>query len=720
MLIVMEYSTDEGAMEVTDKSSEHLTPEMVASLPLPGTTIPQKIRFSPDGKCVLYLLGDTENLALSLWKYDIAMDYHEKIAGPQSGSAWNLDEELRRERTRMIWEGITDYQVAECRGRQVILIPQGDKLFVLKGANSPQELAGVLSAQNPLLLTDGRVVYVKQGELWRTDIDGSSPIQLTHGGAPEVTRGIAEYAAQEELGRTTGFWVSAQGTWLAFEEVDDRHVPEFPLVHWERDLAMVEPHRYPFVGEPNAKTRLGLVSMDGGPIRWLDFGEEEQYIARVIWRNDRELAVMLLSRDNKRLRWVLYDVLKNVYAPLFEERSPLWVNVGDDTRFLDTGEILTSSEASGFRHLWIYDQDTPGGRQITHGEYEVQRLLAVDEPHRLAYVAATKETPLEVHIYRVGLDDGQMTRLSNEPGVHHAVISPDFNLWVDQSGSLQYSPQTRLMTMTGDIEAILHGENRLTPENLGLKAPELVTVAADDGITLYGAVYPAKTDVRPVPAIVNVYGGTHAQMVLNSWNLTIDLQAQLLSQKGYLVFKLDNRGSYHRGKQFEGYVYRRFATVEVQDQVTGVHWLVENRHVDPHRIGIYGWSYGGYMSLMALLKAPDIFRVAVAGAPVTDFRFYDTAYTERYMETPQNNPQGYHEASVLSYVDQLQGDLLIIHGLLDENVHFRNSVRLIQALNQVGKSADLVLLPESRHAVRGFHNVLTVIRRRTEYFLNHL
>lgn len=705
---------------MAEKPFEHLTPEMVASLPLPGTTIPQKIRFSPHGDSVLYLLGGTDTLALTLWKYDVAAGYHQKIAGPQSGGVWNLDEELRRERTRMIWEGITDYQVAECRGRLVILIPQGDKLFVQEGSSSPRELVGLSSAQNPLLLRDGRVVYVSQGELWRGGIDDSPPVQLTDGGSPEVTRGIAEYAAQEELGRSTGFWVSSQGTWLAFEEVDNRNVPEFPLVHWERDPALVETHRYPFVGQHNARTRLGLVSMDGGPIRWLDLGGEEQYIARVIWKSDYELAVMLLSRDNKLLRWVQYDVLKNVYSPLFEEHSSLWVNVGDDTRFLDTGEILTSSETSGYRHLWMYDRDTPDGRQITHGEYEVQRLLGVDEAHRVAYVTATKEGPLEVHVYRVGLDEGHMTRMSTEPGVHNAVMSPCFNLWVDQSGSLQYSPQTRLMTMEGDVSAILHGETRVTPGDLGLKVPELVTIPADDGTTLYGALYQAEDDARRIPAIVNVYGGTHAQMVLNAWNLTIDLQAQLLSQQGYLVFKLDNRGSYHRGKQFEGHVYRRFATVEVQDQVTGVHWLIENRQADPDRIGIYGWSYGGYMSLMALAKAPGVFRVAVAGAPVTDFRFYDTAYTERYMETPETNPQGYRKASVLSYVDQMQGDLMIIHGLLDENVHFRNTVRLIQALNQVGKTADLVLLPESRHAVRGFHNVLTVVRSRTQYFLNHL
>ncbi len=705
---------------MTEKSLAHLTPEMVASLPLPGTTIPQNIRFSPDGQSVLYLLGGTETLALSLWKYDVAAGYHQKIAGPQSGSVWNLDEELRRERTRMIWEGITDYQVAECRGRLVILIPHGDKLFVKEGSDSLRELVSPSSVQNPLLLSDGRVVYVSQGELWRGDIDGSPPLQVTHGGAPEVTRGIAEYAAQEELGRSTGFWVSSQGTWLAFEEVDDRQVPEFPLVHWEWDPAVVETHRYPFVGQNNAKTRLGLVSMDGGPIRWLDLGGIEQYIARVIWKNDHELAVMLLSRDNKLLRWVLYDVLKNTYSPLFEERSSLWVNVGDDTRFLDTEEVLTSSEASGFRHLWIFGRDEPDGRQITYGEYEVQRLLGVDEPNRMAYVTATKESPLEVHVYRVGLDDGHMIRLSTEPGVHNAVMSPRFNWWVDQSGSLQYSPQTRLMTMAGDVSAILHGENRLTPGDLGLKLPELVTITADDGTTLYGALYAAENDARRTPAIVNVYGGTHAQMVLNAWNLTIDLQAQLLSQKGYLVFKLDNRGSYHRGKQFEGHVYRRFATVEVQDQVTGVNWLIENRQADPMRIGIYGWSYGGYMSLMALAKAAGVFRVAVAGAPVTDFRFYDTAYTERYMDTPETNPEGYREASVLSHVNQLQGKLLIIHGLLDENVHFRNTVRLIQALNQVGKSADLVLLPESRHAVRGFHNVLSVVRSRTQYFLSHL
>lgn len=699
----------------------NLTPELAARLPLPGTVVPQQIRYVPDGKSVMYLYSGSDTMALSLWRYDIETNSHHLVVGPTSENSMSANEELLRERTRMIWEGITSYQIAEHALKTTVLIPQGGKLFVQRDTDPVQEIPGVRDVMDPYILPDGsRVVYVYQDEVWTADTLTGQARQLTEGAVSGVSHGLAEYAAQEELDRTHGFWVSPDQQMVAFEEVDTRQIPDFPIVHWETATSFVESHRYPFAGCPNAQVRLGVVSIEGGDLLWLDLGSQEQYLARVVWTRDNNLAVMLLSRDHQRLVWRLYDAKTGDSRDLFEEVSSIWVNVGDDTRFLDSGDILTSSEASGFRHLWQFSGADGGGRQITQGPFEIQRLLAVDQAHNQAYVTATRETPLEVHIYQVNLNSGDMVRISREEGIHHAVISPQFDSWIDQSSSCRLSPQTRLMSMDGEIRTIVHGHHRITPEELGLSAPDLVRLTAEDGTLLYGAVYPTKTDNSPVPAIISVYGGTHAQLVVNAWGLTVDLQAQLLSQNGYLVFKMDNRGSYHRGKQFEGAIHKRFGTVELQDQLTGVQWLVKHHEVDPNRIGIYGWSYGGYMTLMAMFKAPEIFRVGVAGAPVTDFRFYDTAYTERYMQTPETNPKGYAEGSTINYVDRLQGHLMVIHGLLDENVHFRNTVQLIDALNKAGKSLELVMLPESRHAVRGFHNVLTVIRRRTQFFLENL
>ncbi len=704
------------------KRFEHLTPELAATLPLPGSAAPQQMRFAPDGRALFYLLSDGDGMALSLWRYDIATKTVTRIAGPQSEGEWSADEELRRERTRMVWEGITSYEVVGTGDDETILIPQAGKLFIKRGSGLLREIPGVYDAIDPALFPEdpSRVAYVFEDEVWVADTRTGEARAVTNGAQLGVSHGLSEYAAQEELGRAEGYWVSPNSQYIAFEEADVRHIPEYPIVHWEADQAFVETHRYPLVGQPNARVRLGVVATaDDGVVRWFELGEEDQYLARVAWTPANQLAVMLLSRDHHHLQWRLYDVATGTYRVLFEEESPLWVNVGDDTRFLASGDVLTTSEASGYRHLWWYTQDGRG-RPITQGDFEIQRLLAYDAEGRTAYVTATKETPIEVHVYQVNVDTGVMVRISEEPGVHQAVVSPDFRYWADQSGSSLLSPQTRLVSLTSENSEVLHGHERIRPADLGLASPEFVTLTLEDGTRLYGAIYEPLPRHEKVPAIIAVYGGTHAQTVVNAWGMTVDLQAQLLRQKGFLVFKLDNRGSYHRGKDFEGALYRRFSTVEVEDQVAGVHWLVQNRRVDPTRVGIYGWSYGGYMTLMALLKASDLFKVGVAGAPVTDFRLYDTAYTERYMQTQETNLQGYVDGSVLPLVDRLSGHLLIIHGLLDENVHFRNTTLLVDALNRAEKDYDLVVLPYSRHAVRGYHNVLTVVRRRTQFFEKYL
>lgn len=705
------------------KRFEQLTPELAASQPIPGTVVPQQMRFTEDGQALFYLLSDTGTLALSLWRYDVVTRTVERLAGPPSDQNWSTEEELRRERTRMVWEGITSYQVMGKGLHETLLIPQGGSLFIKTGGEPLREIPGIRDAVDPILFPNdpSRVAYVLGDEVWVANTTTGVAQPITEGALPGITHGLAEYAAQEELGRTDGFWVSPDGTYLAFEEADVRHIPLYPIVHWEAQQAFVENHRYPLVGQPNAKVRLGVTRIEDGTLRWLDLGEADQYLARVVWASPDQLAVMMLTRDHHRLEWRLYDVSSGAFRILFAEESPLWVNVGDDTRFLESGDVLTSSEASGYRHLWWYSDQSGDLRQITHGEFEVQRLLGYDAERRLAYVTATKETPLEVHVYQVNVASGEMVRLSQEPGMHQAEVAPDFGHWVDQASSAEMSAATRLLSFRTDAVHVIHGSDRLRPGDLGLVPPEFVTLTLKDGTILHGALYePERSSGDSVPAIVAVYGGTHAQTVLNAWGLTVDLQAQLLRQKGYLVFKLDNRGSYHRGKAFEGALHRNFSTVEVEDQVAGVRWLVDNRGVDPTRIGIYGWSYGGYMTLMGLLKAPDVFKVGVSGAPVTDFRLYDTAYTERYMETAETNLAGYVEGSVLPLVDRLSGHLLIIHGLLDENVHFRHTALLMDALNRAEKDYDLVVLPYSRHAVRGYHNVLTVIRRRTQYFEKNL
>ena len=318
---------------------------------------------------------------------------------------------------------------------------------------------------------------------------------------------------------------------------------------------------------------------------------------------------------------------------------------------------------------------------------------------------------------------GPIRRLTPEPGTHAVTLDHARRRFVDVHQAIDRPPWVSLRALDdGAIQATLFDEVDPRVAALGLEPPELVTVETSDGVTLHGAIYrpPSRFGPGPYPTIVSVYGGPHAQLVTNSWRPTATMRAQYLRDQGYLVFALDNRGSNRRGLAFEGAIRNNLGSLEVQDQVAGVRWLVERGLADPERVGIYGWSYGGYMAAMCLARAPEVFKVAVAGAPVTHWDGYDTHYTERYMGTPTGNPGGYRTSSVMAHLGGLQGKLLLVHGLIDENVHFRHTARLINALIRARKPYDLLLFPDERHLPRRLEDRVYLEQRVADYFRANL
>jgi dipeptidyl-peptidase-4 len=347
-------------------------------------------------------------------------------------------------------------------------------------------------------------------------------------------------------------------------------------------------------------------------------------------------------------------------------------------------------------------------------------IVELDEAAQKLWFLATKEDPRERHLYEVGLDGQGLRKLSQAPGVHGAVIDRDHAYWIDIHSNPELPPTVELRSLAdGQVLRTLHppSPEAVDPRiaKLELEPPKFVELTAADGeTTLYGAIYQPDPSVHgpgPYPTVVSVYGGPHAQRVSKSWGMTVDLRAQYLRDNGYLVFKLDNRGSAWRGLAFEGALRHDMGNAEVLDQVAGVEWLVGQGLTDPKRVAIYGWSYGGYMAAMALARAPQTFHVAVAGAPVTHWDGYDTHYTERYMGLPQENPEGYEVSSVMAHVDDIEGELLLVHGLIDENVHFRHTARLINALIGAGKDYELQLYPDERHMPRKLEDRVYMERR---------
>jgi len=702
---------------------EDLTIEQVARFPRPGTVVPAALQFTPDSSALCYLLSDEGSLARGLWRLDVATGERTLIAGPPPRRQFTREEELQRERLRLREEGVTTYAFAERSTQTVLMVPAGDAIRISVDGAPFEDLPGTHAALDPQLSPDGsKVAFVRDGDLYVFDRASGTCRRLSHDACDGVTNGLAEFIAAEELDRHRGFWWSPDSRRIAFIRADSRHIPEYPIVHQGLPRVEVERHRYPFAGEANARLDLAIVDVASGATSWLDLGPDPDiYIARVTWTPTGALAVQVLSRDQQDLALALYAGPEPRII-LHEHREP-WFNLHDDLRFLPDGSFLWSTEESGFRHLQLRSPDGRLLRTLTSGPWVVHAVVGVDEQRRRVYFAANRESPVERHIYRVSLDGGDIERLSSQPGWHAAVLSRDGNLLALTSSALERAPRIDLVSTSDLSRRPIFAETGMNAFELGLAVPEVVTLPAEDGTPLYGLVYsPARREPgRRYPLVVSVYGGPHAQRAIRDWSSTVDLRAQYLAQQGCVVLKLDNRGSANRGLAFEAHLHRLTGDVEVRDQANAVAWMAQNYHyVDATRTGIYGWSYGGYMTLMCMARRPDVFRVGVAGAPVTHWDGYDTGYTERYMCTPATNPNGYEQSSVMAHLAGLDGELLIVHGMIDENVHFRHTARLLVELARLGKPYEILIYPEERHMPRDARGLEDQERRVLGFLLDRL
>ncbi len=689
-----------------------LTPEIVARFPRPGTSAPQKIAFVPGSRRIAYLFSERGDLARDLWEMDLETGARRVLFAVSAVGPFSREEELRRERERLRETGVTHY--AWAKEAPVLLVPLGgdawvDGRVVARGVSSPR------------LSRDGRLLaFIREGEVWTRSLPEGSERRLTSGASPGLTHGLADYIAQEEMGRGEGLWISPDGRLVAFEEADERHVSVYPIVHQHGDRVEIEEHRYPFAGAENPRVRLGVVPVAGGPPVWMGLGGDE-YLARVSWAPDGRLVAQTQTRDQRRLTLRALDPATGRGRVLLVEESDLWVNLHDDLRFLPSGEFVWASERSGLKQLELRREDRLV-RALTSHPFPVDAVAGLGGG-RVLYEASGGE-PTERRVFSAPLAEGEPSCLTPEPGWHGGprwtattAVAPDGSCFVDEHESRTVPPTVRLRAADGRVLREIHPVHA-HGEVPDLPPPEILRFRSRDGETLRAMLYrPARL---PAPLVVHVYGGPGVQLVHDTWLAAADLRPQFLAQKGFLVLKVDGRGSARRGVAWQAPLLGRAGEIEVRDQVDGVHHAVSLGLVDRGRVGIYGWSYGGYIALMALAKAPDVFRAGVAGAPVTHWDGYDTHYTERYMRTPQANPEGYEASSVLAHAAKIRGKLLVIHGMLDENVHFRHTARLVEALNRAGVPHELMLLPGERHMPRDERVLAAEEARIAEFFERNL
>lgn len=688
-------------------------------------------RFSPDGALVTYLCGrDDAPTVFDLWAFDIRTKSHRLLVDSQSlapaREQLSAEEEARRERQRIAaLRGIVDYQWAP-DGR-ALLFPLGGDLYYYDLSQPAARAARRLTA-TPAYETDAKisprgryVSFIREQDLYAIEIATGIERRLTTGGGGLVSNGVAEFIAQEEMNRNTGYWWSPDERHVAWTRVDESPVPEHERFEIDAGGVRVIRQRYPATGEANADVRLAILSLATGESAWADLGRQDHYLARVAWfpESDRVL-VERQSRDQKRLDVMSFPVEGGGGRILFTEHSETWVALHDDLFFLPARrEILWASPRSGRNHLYRYDYNGRLRGVVTAGDWDVigdrdaPAVRGVDERHGRVYFMANRRSPLERQLYVVRLDGGAAASpvaLTSREGWHSATFSRDAKRFLLTYSDPGQPPQLSLNDASGERIAWLV-ENRLDekhpywPYHERHVLPEFGTLPAADGTPLYWQLY-KPADYRPgrrYPAVVFVYGGPTVQTVQRRWAERRGSQtAQLFTQRGYVVFALDNRGSGGRGRRFNEALYRRLGGVEVEDQLRGVDWLKGRPFVDPARVGVYGWSYGGYMTLMLLSQSPGTFKAGVAGAPVTDFALYDTHYTERYLGTPADNPEGYRLSNVLTYAPQLRDRLLLMHGMADDNVLFTNTTLLIPALVASGQPFELVPYPGSRHAALSF------------------
>ncbi|MCY3569250.1 MAG: DPP IV N-terminal domain-containing protein, partial [Chloroflexi bacterium] len=589
--------------------AERLTISDVATYPRPGMDAPGMIGFTPDSRAVTWLHAAEGGLVRSLWRIDVETGERSAIAGPGADTPMSREEELLRERTRTRELGVASYSWASDSEAPVLMIP-GAVVRVSADDEPLRELDGTQGALTPTLSPDGtQLSFVRGGELFVIAADGESePLQLTSGAEDGLSHGLADYIAQEEFGQLRGHWWSKDGR-IAYLRVDERHIAPYPIVHMGGSDVDVETHRYPFSGDDNASVSLWVVPASGGDAVEMPLPGEDGYLVRVAWwpdgRGGERLVAQWIDRAQKRIRLLVFDA--GAPITLIDEQQEPWVNVADDARGLDDGTFLWSSESTGYRHLSLRASDGSVVRTLTEGEWIIDGVIGVDQDAGQVYFTSTRGSPLERRAERVSLSGGEIEALSPSGGVHGASLSRDGKWLAMLDSSLNDPPSVSLVAADRSSRLLLH-QSEITSEPMGIDPPELRSFSAADGTTLYGAVYHPDGE-GPHPLLVAVYGGPHAQTVLDAWGLTVDLRAQYLAQRGFLVLKLDNRGMAGRGLEFEAHLHRQMGTIEVDDQSAAVEQLSAEGLADIERVGVYGWSYGGYMTVMSMLRRPDLFKV---------------------------------------------------------------------------------------------------------------
>ncbi len=718
---------------------KELTVERIASQPsLNGTTL-EGLEWTPDGKRLSYFhrLGEGRNSRNELWVVDAATGQHRVLV-----DADKLSSLLPPSKTAPTQAT----GLARVQADRYLWVPNGNALLFANDEGlvwlnlNTHETKTLIASNSPVadakISPNGEwVSFVRDHNLWVVNIAMQKETQVTRGGNGEFLEGELDWVYPEELALHEAYWWSPDSSRIAYLEMDERQVTKYPLVDYLSYTGAMRTMFYPKAGDANPIVRVGVVAVTGGKTQWMPIGSDTDiYIPRVNWLPDsRRLAIQRLNRAQNKLELLLANSDGGSSQVILTDTDKYWINVSDDLYFFADGKrFLWSSERSGYRHFYVYDLSGNQIDQLTSGDWHVIGTTgfgpgavnqpAVDEANGYVYFLSNKENPIETQLYRVSLADKKITRITKEAGAHSVHFSPAANAFVDSYSNAMTPPRQDLYHADGARIAVLN-ENEVAELNeYHLVPPQFIVIPGADGTPLEAAVIrpPDFSGAKKYPVILHVYGGPGAQTVRNAWEGSNFLWHQMMAQKGFIILELDTRGTAGRGHGFETPIYHNFGGPELADELAATKYLKSLDYVDGSRIGIWGWSFGGFMTVTTMFKAGGVFKAGFAGSPVTDWRQYDTIYTERYMGRPQDDPEGYRDSSPVNFAAGLNGKLLIAAGTGDDNVHFGNTVELAEKLIQADQYAEIAIYPGRGHGISDPPAHIQLFQRVTKFFLDHL
>ena len=674
---------------------------------------PENIQWSPDSTKLSFIQRDDSGENGALWSVDAASG--EKKLLVSEGKLSSLAPPASRIQNEREKERIFRYHVAAYLwspdAKRLLFDAQGQLwLYDLASGTAVQFTSNPEPSVDPKFSPDGtRVAYVRKHNLYVRPVSGKDEKQLTRDKDENLLNGEVDWVYAEELGVRSNYFWSPDGGDIAFLQMNEAQVPTYPIVDWLPTHPKADLEKYPKAGDPNPSARLGVVSADGGGTRWISLAQDQDmYVPRFGWVRDGLLWAEVLNRPQDQVDLYFIDARSGKSRKVLTESAPnAWVNVNDDFRVLKSGDrFLWSSWRDGHTHLYLYRfnpadplaADSTLERQLTQGDFEVLQADALDDS--TVYFSTPKDDPRQQQLYSVKLDGSALQRVSQGDGTHAATFAPDAKHYVDSFSSTLTPPSLAVCASSGTCQTVWESRSL---SDYGLSQPKSLEFKADDGTRLYGRLLLPRESggSGKVPLVIYVYGGPAAQLVRDEWMGTRGLFHQLLAREGFAIFTVDNRGTPGRDRKFQTAIRKQFGGVELSDQLTALEQLLaQYPQLDRNRVAIWGWSNGGSMTLYALTHS-QVFKAGVSVAPVTDWHDYDSTYTERYLGLPKDNFQGYESSSLPKAASHLDGALLLVHGTSDDNVHFQNSIQMIDALIRAGKQFRFMPYPDKTHGIGG-------------------